>query len=86
MKRRDKPTVYRKRGQELINHGFRLTATDTANLEEIRRAYEDNYPFSVSTSIIVGVALQALVEEARSGKVRTTPDLYISVPNIGRLS
>jgi len=85
MKRRDRPTVYRKRGQELINHGFRLTVNDTANLEEIRRAYESNYPFSVSTSIIVGVALQALVEEARSGKVRSTPDLYISVPNVGKL-
>jgi len=86
MKRRDKPTVYRKRGQELINHAFRLTVDDTQNLEEVRRAYEANYPFSVSTSIIIGVALQALVEEARSGKIRTTPDLYVSVPNIGRFS
>lgn len=86
MRRRNKPTVYRKRGQKLINHGFRLTEADTANLEEIRDAYEGKYPFTVSTSIIVGVALQALVEETRSGKIRSTPDLYISTRNIGKLA
>lgn len=86
MKSRTKPKVYRKRGQGLTEHGFKLTATDTANLREIKSAYEDHFPFAVSTSIVVSVALQALIEEVRSGKIRSTPDLYISVPNIGRLS
>lgn len=86
MQNRTKPKIYRKRGQILTHHSFTLTATDAENLEEVRRAYASNYPFLVSNSIIVGVALQALVEETRSGKIRSTPDLYISVPNIGRLS
>lgn len=80
MIRRKKPTVYRKHGQQLTTHTFKLTQSDVTHLERIRTAYEDRYGFSVSTSIIIGVALQSLADEVRAGTIRSTPDLYVSKP------
>lgn len=78
MIKRQKPTVYRKRGTPLTRHNFALTKDDVRKLEYIRTAYENGRNFSVSTSIILGIALDALYQEVCRGRLRSHRDLYIS--------
>lgn len=78
MKLRTVPTVCRKHGQGLTKFTFHLSRSDTAKIEQIRRAYENTRGFSLSTSLVVSLAIDALVEEIRQGHLRMNPELFVA--------
>ena len=79
MQKRHPPTAYRKPGQGLTKQNFALSRADLDNLAEARAAYEKSRGVIASTSILLGLALRALVDEVRAGKVRWSDDLRTTV-------
>lgn len=79
MQKRHLPTAFRKPGQSLANLSFALSRSDLDNLAEIRTAFGRNHGVIASTSILLGLALKALLDEVRAGKVRWSDDLRSTV-------
>ena len=79
MQKRHLPTAFRKRGQGLINLSFALSQSDLHNLSEIRAAFGRHHGVIASTSILLGLALKALLDEVRAGNVRWSEDLRSTV-------
>lgn len=84
MHKRHLPTAYRKPGQGLIKQNFALSREDLDNLAEVRAAFEDTHSVVVSTSILLGLALKAILDEVRAGKVRGSDDLRSTVSEAQR--
>jgi hypothetical protein len=78
MKRRTVPTVCRKHDQGLTKVTFHLSAPDTAGIEKIRSTYETTKGFSLSTSLVVSLAIDALLAETRAGHLRTNPEVFVA--------
>jgi hypothetical protein len=70
--------IFRKHGQGLTKQNLQLSRRDVDNLAEVRGALS-TYKVSTSTSIILGLALAAIIDEVRGGKVRWWHDLRCTV-------
>jgi hypothetical protein len=70
--------IFRKRGQALTKQNLQLSHRDVDNLAEVRGALS-TYKVSTSTSIILGLALAAIIDEVRGGKVHWWDDLRSTV-------
>lgn len=79
MQKRHLPTAFRKPGQGLSNLSFALSRADLDNLAEVRTAFEHAHGVIASTSILLGLALTAIRDEVRAGKVRWSDDLRSTV-------
>lgn len=80
MKHRAIPTVSRKRGQGLTKVTFYLSTKDNAGLEQIRRAYETTRGFSLSTSLVVSLGIDALLAEIKAGRLPVNPEVFVAKP------
>lgn len=79
MKTRPAPVAYRKHGQGLSKQTFQLSAGDLNNLQEVRGAFTAAHGVTASTSIILSLALKAITDEVRAGRVRWSDDLRSTV-------
>ena len=84
MQKRHLPTAFRKPGQGLTNLSFALARSDLDNLTEIRTAFERAHGVIASASILLGLALTALLDEVRAGKVCWSDDLRSTVKEARR--
>ena len=84
MQKRHLPTAFRKPGQGLANLSFALSRSDLDNLAAARSAFAQAHGVIASTSILLGLALRALLDEVRAGKVRWSDDLRSTVKETQR--
>ena len=82
MQKRSLPTAYRKHGQGLVKQNYQLSRNDLAKLAEARTAFERTHQVTASVSIVVSLAIAALVDEIRGGTVRYSDDLPSTVRDL----
>ena len=75
MKTRPIPTLDRGPNQRLTSHNFKLGSTDREHLETIRGAFETAHGVSVSTSIILSLAIGGMMEEVKQGVLRVNREV-----------
>lgn len=77
MKSKTSPVVYRSRNQSLTAKNFKLSSGDLARIAQLRTAFEAHHNVRASTSVILSLAIEAMMDEVAAGRVRTSAEFLI---------